>query len=99
MAGRDPVEDPSLDRFVGDLPWGPVADGTGGVFGYLTDQGDQLAPLLGGNPGGGTGALPVGKPSVDGQIDERSGLESHPASTPVANHIDGSGEFTGNLGV
>jgi hypothetical protein len=100
MAGRDALEDATLDRLIRDLSLAPLADRAVGAYRDLTGQRSQLAELLGGKVSGRSGTGPVAQPG--GHAGRRVGVGrcgGQPAPTPETRGIEADRFVSGNLGV
>jgi hypothetical protein len=99
MAGRDPVRDAPLDDLVGHLPPAPVGNGATRPGGGLAGQGDDLADLLGGDPGRAAGVRGVGQALLDAEVRVGDAAEADPAVAPEPGRHGGRAQLAGDPGV
>jgi hypothetical protein len=76
-----------------------VGDGPFGLLRGLAGQGDDLADLLGGDPGRPPRAWGVGQSLLRAQFLQRDGLEGHPAGAPESDGVEGHAAGPSDPGV
>ena len=99
MARGDPFDDTTFDHLVGDLPLGPVGDGSTRLAGGLTGHGDDGADLLGGDLRRLARAWSIAEAVLDAQLLQGNRLEHLPAGTPVLDQIASYLKGSGDLGI
>ena len=97
MAWGNPLDEAALDRFRGNLPGGPVADGSVTACWYFANEGHQLAPLFGGNPRRRPGPGLVRQPLGSTLFCQGYVLPVPPTLPPQARGGGGHPELTGDL--
>jgi len=76
-----------------------VGDGAFGLLRGLAGQGDDLADLLGGDPGRPPGPWGVGQPLLHAQFVQGERPEGHPAGAPEPDGIEGHAAGPSDPGV
>lgn len=99
MARGDVLDDAALDDLVGDLPLGPVGDGSSRLAGGLAGHGHDGADLLGGDRRRLARTWGIAEPVRDAQFRERDRLEHLPASAPVLHQLATDPERPRDLGI